>query len=62
MNAHIFNICLLVGWLLTLAGGVYMNVGAGLVGGGVLLLVVVFAVARMAGVYMPAAKTDEDTD
>jgi len=62
MNAHIFNICLLLGWLFVLAGGIYLNVGAGLVAGGVLLLGIVFAVARMAGVYVPAAKTDEGTD
>jgi hypothetical protein len=62
MNANIFNICLLIGWLLALAGGVYLNVGAGLVAGGILLLVIVFAVARVAGVYVPAPKIDEGTD
>jgi len=58
MNAHLFNACLLVGWLLVLAGGCMLNVGAGLVGGGLLLLALVFVVARVAGVYVPKKDAD----
>lgn len=53
MNAYIFNACLLLGWLLVLAGGCLFNVAAGLVGAGLLLLVLVVLVARHAGVYVP---------
>lgn len=59
MNAQTFNACLLIGWLLALAGGVWLNVGLGLVGGGLLLIVVVLLVARVAGVYMPRKEEDE---
>jgi hypothetical protein len=60
MNAHIFNACLLIGWLLASAGGVMLNVGAGLVGGGLLLLVIVLLVARIAGVYLPKPKEGDE--
>lgn len=54
MNVHVFNATLLVGWLLVLAGGIVLNVGAGLLGAGLLLIVLVFAVARVAGgVFVP---------
>ena len=53
MNASLFNACLLVGWLLALAGGCLVNVGWGLVGGGVFMVALVFAVARIAGIYAP---------
>lgn len=56
MHIHVFNACLLVGWLLVLVGGVLLNVGAGLVGAGSLLLVLAFISARMGGVYAPKAE------
>lgn len=59
MNAKIFNACLLIGWLLALAGGVWLNVGYGLVGGGLLLIAVVLVVARVAGVYLPRTEGDD---
>lgn len=59
MNARLFNACLLLGWLLVIAGGCLVNVGYGLVFAGLLLLVMVFIVARVAGVYVPERKDDE---
>lgn len=54
MNAHVFNACLLVGWLLVLAGGVLLNVGAGLAAAGLLLIVLSFLASRIAGgIYLP---------
>ncbi|WP_316150445.1 hypothetical protein [Cupriavidus sp. BIC8F] len=58
MNVHLFNGCLLAGWLLALVGGCLLNVGAGLVGGGLLLIALVFVVARVAGVYVPKKDAD----
>lgn len=53
MNAYIFNICLLLGWLLVLAGGVLLNLGGGLIFAGLLLLLIVLVVTRMVGIYVP---------
>lgn len=59
MHARAFNACLLLGWLLVLVGGVLIHPGAGLVGAGVLLLVLVFASANLAGgIYLPGNKAD----
>jgi len=49
MAARTFNACLLLGWLLVLAGGVALNVGAGLAAAGVLLIVLALLSARLAG-------------
>jgi hypothetical protein len=57
MNAHLFNSCLLIGWLMALAGGCLVNLGAGLIGGGLLLLVLTLFIARFGGVYLPKADT-----
>ena len=58
MHVHIFNACLLVGWLLVLGGSVLLNVGAGLAVGGVLLIVLGMISARMAGgLYVPDKAT-----
>lgn len=53
MNLLVFNASLLVGWALVLVGGCMLNLGAGLIGGGVLLLLIVLLCARMGGVYAP---------
>lgn len=53
MSARIFNICVLLGWCMAVAGGCLWNLSAGLVGGGLLMLVIVFAAARIGGVYAP---------
>lgn len=61
MNAYIFNICLLTGWLLALAGGALLNLGAGLIFAGLLLLAIVLVVTRMVGIYVPnREKKDSD--
>lgn len=59
MNATLFNACLLIGWLLALVGGCLLEPWVGLVFGGLLLLVLVFKVASMAGIYVPP-KTDRN--
>lgn len=49
MEIRVFNAAVLIGWLLVLVGGMLIHPGAGMVGGGVLLLVLVFLSAHMAG-------------
>ena len=56
MNIHIFNACLLIGWLLVLVGGVLVSPGIGLACAGLLLLVLAFISARLGGLYSPDAK------
>ena len=51
MNIKIFNACLLLGWLLVLAGGVWLEPGLGLAAAGLLLIVLVLIVSQMAGIY-----------
>jgi hypothetical protein len=59
MHVYVFNVCLLVGWLLVLVGGVLINPGAGLAVAGVLLVVLALITARIAGgLYVPARKED----
>lgn len=59
MHVHVFNVCLLLGWLLVLAGGVLLNVGAGLAAAGALLIVLVLVSARVAGgLYVPKLKEE----
>ncbi|HUX23216.1 MAG TPA: hypothetical protein VMV87_01240 [Burkholderiales bacterium] len=57
MNALVFNACLLIGWLMALAGGCLVNPAYGLLGGGLLLLLLTILMARMGGIYQPRAKT-----
>lgn len=59
MNIKVFNLALLAGWLLVLIGGVILNPGAGLVAGGALLILIVFVVSRIAGIYAPPAEQEE---
>jgi hypothetical protein len=56
MNYLVFNACVLLGWLMATVGGCLLNLGAGLACGGVLLLVIVVAVTRMSGVFVPKAR------
>ena len=61
MRAALFNLTLLSGWLLVLIGAVMINPGAGLAAAGLLLIALVFAVARIAGIYVHGAeKTGQD--
>lgn len=58
MNAHTFNAMLLLAWLLALIGGCLIDFGGGLLFAGLLLMAILFFVARLAGLYLP--KKDED--
>jgi hypothetical protein len=49
MDIRVFNAAVLIGWLLVLVGGVLIHPGAGLLSAGLLMLVLVFVTARMAG-------------
>jgi hypothetical protein len=55
MNARIFNVAMLIGWLMAVAGGCLASLAYGLIGGGLLLLALTLLGARMGGVYMPKA-------
>jgi hypothetical protein len=60
MNLAVFNACLLIGWLLVLAGGVWLNPGAGLAVAGLLLIVLTLLSARIAGgLVVPEPKKAE---
>lgn len=50
MNIRIFNACLATGWLAASVGAGLWWLPAGLMAGGVSLIVLTFAVARMGGV------------
>lgn len=51
MNVKLFNVCLLLGWLMVLAGGVVIHPGWGLAIAGALLLVLTLASAYLAGLH-----------
>lgn len=55
VNIKIFNICLLLGWLMVLAGGVAINPGWGVVAAGGLLIVLTLMAAYLAGWEQAAA-------
>lgn len=52
MNIHIFNACLLIGWIMVTAGAMVLNLGAGACVGGALLIALTFATARMGGLFI----------
>lgn len=54
MNLRVFNLCLLVGWLMVLAGGVLLNPGWGIAIAGGLLLVLALVSAYLGGLYDPS--------
>jgi mannose/fructose/N-acetylgalactosamine-specific phosphotransferase system component IIC len=58
MNGHIFNASLLIGWAMVLIGACMRDLSTGLVAGGLLLLVIVAAVVRVGGVYLPKTKAE----
>jgi hypothetical protein len=58
VNITVFNLSILLGWLMFLAGSVMFNVSGGLVASGLLLLVLVLRVAGATGVYQ-AGKGEE---
>jgi hypothetical protein len=57
MNIRAFNLSLLLGWLLVLAGGVIIHPGWGLAVAGAVLLFLTLASAYLAGLFQP--KVDE---
>ena len=60
MNVAVFNTCLLMGWLLVLTGGVWLNPGAGLAAAGALLIALTLLSARIAGgLVVPEPKKAE---
>ena len=54
MNIKIFNACLLLGWLMVLAGGVAINPGWGVALSGALLLALTLSSAYIAGLQSGA--------
>lgn len=51
MNVKIFNLCLLLGWLMVLAGGVVIHPGWGIAIAGALLLLLTLASAYLVGLH-----------
>lgn len=60
MTLKAFNLATLLGWLLVVVGGCLVDVGYGLVAGGLLLIGITFFMARMAGVYAPKPEKEDD--
>ncbi len=56
MNIKVFNVCLLLGWLMVLAGGIVIHPGWGLAFAGGLLIALALASSYIAGLYSPAGK------
>ena len=53
MNIRIFNASLLIGWFMATAGGIVLNMGIGLCGGGLLMIALTLAMAKMGGLFVP---------
>lgn len=51
MDVKIFNLCLLLGWLMVLAGGVVIHPGWGVAIAGALLLLLTLASAYLSGLH-----------
>ena len=58
MNLLTFNIALLFGWLLASIGGVVLNVGAGLLLAGILLIALTLFSGHRFGLYL-SDKTED---
>jgi len=58
MTKNVFNACLLIGWLMIIAGLALWLVPVALVVGGLLLMGVTLLLAFRAGVCTPAPKED----
>lgn len=56
MDVKLFNLCLLLGWLMVLAGGVLIHPGWGIAVAGALLLVLTLASAYLAGLHESRGK------
>lgn len=61
MNVRVFNVCLLLGWILVLVGGIVIHPGWGLAVAGALLIGLTLAAAYIAGWEPPppAKKPDQ---
>jgi hypothetical protein len=60
MNIKVFNLCLSVGWLMILAGGVVIHPGWGLAIAGAVLFIGTLAAAYLGGVFASqGAKADK---
>jgi membrane protein implicated in regulation of membrane protease activity len=55
MNIKIFNLCMLIGWLLVLAGGVMISPGWGIAVAGGLMLFLSLVSAYIGGIHVPKA-------
>lgn len=53
MHIKVFNLCLLLGWILVLVGGIVIHPGWGIAIAGALLLVLTLATAYLAGIQAP---------
>ncbi|KVS40466.1 hypothetical protein [Burkholderia ubonensis] len=62
MDVKIFNICLLIGWLMVLAGGVILNPGWGIVAAGGLLIALTLIAAYLAGWAQPACTKPDNSE
>ena len=61
MHINILNGCLLLAWILITAGGLVLNIGAGLLLSGVVLILLVLYLVAKFGVYSPKpSKTHEE--
>jgi len=60
MNPLVFNVCILLGWVLVLAGGCMLSVPLAFIASGLLMLVLVLVVARAAGVFAPRRAKGDD--
>jgi len=60
MNIRVFNVCLLLGWILVLVGGIVIHPGWGLAIAGALLIGLTLAAAYIAGWEQPAKKHAAD--
>lgn len=62
MNILVFNLCLLLGWLLVLVGGILIHPGWGLAVAGAVLLFLTFAGAYFAGLFAPKQSQPDNRD
>jgi len=59
MDVKIFNLCLALGWLMVLAGGVVVHPGWGIAIAGALLLLLTLSSAYLAGLQAGKGKPEQ---
>ncbi|WP_322021126.1 MULTISPECIES: hypothetical protein [unclassified Burkholderia] len=62
MDIKIFNICLLLGWLMVLAGGIVINPGWGIAIAGGLLVMLTLMAAYIAGWAQPTGTKPDNNE